>query len=524
MSECALPSIGDMSDLSAGPEQEGVADFDLVAVAGGEAELPVTAGIALVAEKLEADGDGEVNTTASPVVCEGLGRAACVGCPFFRNCFGQQPEAVDKTAPPNYLEELLDENGPAMVVARPVASKEQPSPPETSAQKQPDTPPGVAPVEELSRLLTPVEEPAVSPEVTVSMVEPKPAVKHESTPPAAESQQAPQPPSVLTESRSVPIEKQAPVSSGEYSTLRPTTPEVDAVATLPEESDRVELQAALQSMSAAFGVASPNLEPITHEVAVEVNIPPIDQSPASVVVAPVPLVAVSMATEQDLLLQSPVDEGATERLLSWDVEETGELECLPYPAAPLVMRPEELAMAVDDEGCEEVPRRTKQGGCEWKQPGIARPYGEIEQNISHEGLALAEQPGADEALDPLIRSQETEADAGGEQPLVVNKIAAVEEGGVEQSDNLSEDCQTEAGVVMALQPPDIVVKTTSQCELVDNTAVPFENGVSPYDESLADNSPETESPAPRNDTPWWSTILGMVAVFVALQRRQGAVY
>lgn len=522
MSECALPSIGDMSDLSAGPEQEGVADFDLVAVAGGEAELPVTAGIALVAEKLEADGDGEVNTTASPVVCEGLGRAACVGCPFFRNCFGQQPEAVDKTAPPNYLEELLDEKGPEVVVARPAASKEQPSPPEASAQKQPDTPPSVAPVEELSRLLTPVEEPTVSPEVTVSMVELKPAVKHESTQPVIEAPPL-QPSPTLAEARSASIEERASASSEECSTLQPTAPEVDTAATPTKESDGAELLAASQPMGAASVVVSPRREPTIREAAVEVNIRPIDQSPASVVVAPVPLVAVSMATEQDLLLQSPVDEGATERLLSWDVEETGELECLPYPAAPLVMRPEELAMAVDDEGCEEVPRRTEQGGCEWKQPGIASPYSEIGQNTSHEGRALAEQPGADEALDPLIRSQETEADAGGEQPLVVNKIAAVEEGGVEQSDNPLEDCQTEAGVVMALQPPDIVVKSTMR-ELANDTAAPFENGVSPYDESLADNSPETESPVPRNDTPWWSTILGVVAVFVAIQRRQGAVY
>lgn len=519
MSELVLPAFEGTADETVAPAD----DFDLVAVAGGEAELPVTAGIALVAEKLEADGDGEVNTTASPVVCEGLGRAACVGCPFFRNCFGQQPEAVDKTAPPNYLEELLDEKGPAMVMARPAASKEQPSPPEASAQKQPDTPPSVAPVEELSRLLAPVEEPAVSPEATASMVELKPAVKHESTPLAVEPQRALQPPPALTELRSVPIEKQAPVSSGEYSTLRPTTPEVDTAATPTKESDGAELLAASQPMGAASVVVSPRREPTIREAAVEVNIRPIDQSPASVVVAPVPLVAVSMATEQDLLLQSPVDKGATERLLSWDVEETGELECLPYPAAPLVMRPGELAMAVDDEGCEDVPRRTEQGGCEWKQPDITSPYSEIEQNTSHEGRALAEQPGADEALDPPIRSQETEADAGGEQSPVANKIAVVEEGGVEQSDNPLEDCQTEAGVVMALQPPDIVVKSTMR-ELANDTAAPFENGVSPYDESLADNSPETESPVPRNDTPWWSTILGVVAVFVALQRRQGAVY
>lgn len=522
MSECAPPSVDDINSPS-GPEQEGVADFDLVAVAGGEAELPTIAGIALVEENLEADG-ADLNTAASPAVCEGLGRAACVGCPLFQQCLERQQMAAgadDEQERKSYLEELLDEKGPKIVMARPVPKK-QPKPsisPPPPTQKQPDVLPDTA----LIKKLPPVEEPAVSPEVTVSMVELKPAVKHESTPLAVEPQRALQSPPALTELRSVPIEKQAPVSSGEYSTLRPTTPEVDAMATSPEESDRVELQAALQSMSAAFGVASPNLEPITHEVAVEVNVPPIDQSPASVVVAPVPLVAVSMATEQDLLLQSPVDEGATERLLSWDVEETGELECLPYPAAPLVMRPEELDIAADDEGCEEVSRRTEQGGCEWKQSGIARPYSEIEQNISHEGLALAEQPGADEALDPLIRSQETEADAGGEQPLVVNKIAAVEEGGVEQSDNLSEDCQTEAGVVMALQPPDIVVKSTMR-ELANDTAAPFENGVSPYDESLADNSPETESPAPRDDTPWWSTILGMVAVFVALQRRQGAVY
>lgn len=521
MSECALPSVDDINSFS-GLGQEGIAEFEPVAVAGGRAELPVIAGIAPVAEKPEADGNPELNTTASPAVCGGLGRAACAGCPFFRNCFGQQPEAVDKTAPPNYLEELLDEKGPAMVMARPAASKEQPSPPEASAQKQPDTPPSVAPVEELSRLLTPVEEPAVSPEAITPVVEPE--VKHESTQPVIEAPPL-QPSPTLAEARSASIEEQASASSEECSTLQPIAPEVDTAATPTKESDGAELLAASQPMDdAAFGVASPSLVSTTREVAVKVNTAPIDQSPASVVVAPVPLVAVSMATEQDLLLQSPVDKGATERLLSWDVEETGELECLPYPAAPLVMRPGELAMAVDDEGCEEVPRRTEQGGCEWKQPDITSPYSETEQNTSHEGRALAEQPGADEALDPLIRSQETEVDAGGEQPLVANKIAVVEEGGVEQSDNPLEDCQTEAGVVMALQPPDIVVKTTSQCELVDNTAVPFENGVSPYDESLADNSPETESPAPRDDTPWWSTILGMVAVFVALQRRQGVVY
>lgn len=558
MSECALPSVDDINSFS-GLGQEGIAEFEPVAVTGGRAELPVIAGIAPVAEKPEADGNPELNTTASPAVCEGLGRAACAGCPFFRNCFGQQPEAVDKTAPPNYLEELLDEKGPAMVMARPAASKEQPSPPEASAQKQPDTPPSVAPVEELSRLLTPVEEPAVSPEAITPVVEPE--VKNESTQPVIETPPL-QPSPTLAEARSASIEERASASSEECSTLQPTAPEVDTAATPTKESDGAELLAASQPMGAASVVVSPRREPTIREAAVEVNIRPIDQSPVSPVAAlaeptlrgesqaagstvsarvfgdepqSVPLVeteaatAPSITTLPDLLQQPPVGDGAVELLVDWIGEEAAQMKYT-FPDAPFAVYPEELLGVVDDEGCEKLPCQTERNGSDMKRSDVVMPGSETRQSVaaSDEGSGLSKQPGVDivvdEPVDSLSRPQGQAVDTACEQSPVANKIAVVEEGGVEQSDNPLEDCQTEAGVVMALQPPDIVVKTTSQCELVDNTAVPFENGVSPYDESLADNSPETESPAPRNDTPWWSTILGMVAVFVALQRRQGVVY
>lgn len=145
MSECALLSIGDMSDLSAGPEQEGVADFDLVAVAGGEAELPVTAGIAPLKEWAEVDGIPELNTTASPVVCEGLGRAACMGCPLFQQCLERQQmteRVADDEQGPKYLEELLDEKGPLIVMARPPAPEVMaPSPTPIARERAPAVPP-----------------------------------------------------------------------------------------------------------------------------------------------------------------------------------------------------------------------------------------------------------------------------------------------------------------------------------------------------------------------------------------------
>lgn len=141
MSECALLSIGDMSDLSAGPEQEGVADFDLVAVAGGEAELPV----APLKEGAEVDGIPELNTTASPVACEGLGRAACMGCPLFQQCLERQQmtEGVaDERGRESYLEELLDEKGPPIVTARPPAPEvTAPSPTPAARERAPVVPP-----------------------------------------------------------------------------------------------------------------------------------------------------------------------------------------------------------------------------------------------------------------------------------------------------------------------------------------------------------------------------------------------
>ncbi|MDO4780959.1 MAG: hypothetical protein Q4A34_01000 [Candidatus Saccharibacteria bacterium] len=127
MSECTLSFIGDMTDCAVESEQTGAPELDLVAVAGGEAELPVTTSIAPAEEKPGADDGVEVSAPAPPVVCEGLGRAACVGCPLFQQCLERQRMMEPQEEPKSYLEELLDEDGPEIVVARPAVPETAPS-------------------------------------------------------------------------------------------------------------------------------------------------------------------------------------------------------------------------------------------------------------------------------------------------------------------------------------------------------------------------------------------------------------
>lgn len=247
MSECALLSIGDMSDLSAGPEQEGVADFDLVAVAGGRAELPVTAGIAPLKEGAEVDGIPELNTTASPVACEGLGRAACMGCPLFQQCLERQQMtegvADDGQGPKkSYLEELLDE-GPLIVMAWPPAPEvTAPSPTPAARERAP-----VAPPVEPRPLMVNIEtkprpagdKVADSREVTV---EPS-GCASEDLPPMADSM----PPGVITpaDALSLPLALQpAPQANDTSASLQAPTREVGVAQrwTQPqreESSDRL---------------------------------------------------------------------------------------------------------------------------------------------------------------------------------------------------------------------------------------------------------------------------------------------
>lgn len=223
MSECALLSIGDMSDLSAGPEQEGVADFDLVAVAGGEAELPV-AGIAPLEEGAEVDGILELNTTASPVVCEGLGRAACMGCPLLQQCLERQQmtEGVADDGK-SYLEELLDEEGPVMVMARPPAPEvTAPSPTLIARERVPAVPP-VEPRPPMVKPRPAGDEVADSREVTVESS----GCASDDLPPIADSM-----PGVITpvDALSPPLAlQQAPQANDTSASLQALTREVDMV-------------------------------------------------------------------------------------------------------------------------------------------------------------------------------------------------------------------------------------------------------------------------------------------------------